>query len=149
MVTDGVRCTDAGQVAARSSCYDESASGLIQINRGAGEIRHAAIPDTERTAMTDPASLAQHIYPFDARGIGKRFRHAAIFGALDALLPGEAMRFVNDHNPVPLLAQLRQCYGEKLDIQYRQHEAGAIVIDFTIVAAANDGKGCGCGCGCN
>ena len=25
------------------------------------------------------------IYPFDARGIAKRFRHAAIFGALDAL----------------------------------------------------------------
>ena len=27
------------------------------------------------------------IYPFDARGIAKRFRHAAIFGALDALRP--------------------------------------------------------------
>ncbi len=25
------------------------------------------------------------IYPFDARGIAKRFRHAAIFGAIDAL----------------------------------------------------------------
>lgn len=28
------------------------------------------------------------LYPFDARGIAKRFRHAAIFGALDALSPG-------------------------------------------------------------
>ena len=28
---------------------------------------------------------ADSIYPFDARGIAKRFRHAAIFGALDAL----------------------------------------------------------------
>ena len=37
------------------------------------------------------------IYPFDARGIAKRFRHAAIFGALDALNSGETMRFVNDH----------------------------------------------------
>jgi hypothetical protein len=27
-------------------------------------------------------------YGFDARGIAKRFRHAAIFGALDALEPG-------------------------------------------------------------
>lgn len=25
------------------------------------------------------------IYSFDARGVAKRFRHAAIFGALDAL----------------------------------------------------------------
>ena len=39
------------------------------------------------------------IYPFDARGIAKRFRHAAIFGALDALRAGETMRFVNDHDP--------------------------------------------------
>ena len=42
------------------------------------------------------------IYPFDARGVAKRFRHAAIFGALDALQAGETMRFVNDHDPLPL-----------------------------------------------
>ena len=49
-----------------------------------------------------------NLYPFDARGIGKRFRHAAIFGALDALTPGETMRFFNDHDPVPLLRQMEQ-----------------------------------------
>ena len=70
------------------------------------------------------------IYPFDARGIAKRFRHAAIFGALDALLGGETMRFVNDHDPIPLLDQLRQRYGERIDIRYQQREPGAIVIDF-------------------
>jgi Uncharacterized conserved protein (DUF2249) len=37
------------------------------------------------------------IYPFDARGVAKRFRHAAIFGALDALSRGEIMRFVSGH----------------------------------------------------
>ena len=70
------------------------------------------------------------IYPFDARGIAKRFRHAAIFGALDALHPGETMRFVNDHDPLPLLDQLVARYGETVTIQYRQREPGAIVIDF-------------------
>ena len=70
------------------------------------------------------------IYPFDARGIAKRFRHAAIFGALDALRPGETMRFVNDHDPLPLLAQLRERYAERVDIRYLQRDAGAIVIDF-------------------
>jgi uncharacterized protein (DUF2249 family) len=73
---------------------------------------------------------ADAIYPFDARGVAKRFRHAAIFGALDALVPGETMRFVNDHDPLPLLEQLRQRYGEAVSIQYRQREPGAIVIDF-------------------
>ena len=70
------------------------------------------------------------IYPFDARGVAKRFRHAAIFGALDALHPGETMRFVNDHDPLPLLDQLAARYGERVSIEYRQREPGAIVIDF-------------------
>lgn len=70
------------------------------------------------------------LYPFDARGIAKRFRHAAIFGALDALFPGETMRFVNDHDPLPLLEQLRQRYGDAVAINYVQREPGQIVIDF-------------------
>ena len=70
------------------------------------------------------------IYPFDARGIAKRFRHAAIFGALDALRTGETMRFVNDHDPLPLLDQLGQRYGEAVEIAYRTREPGQIVIDF-------------------
>lgn len=72
------------------------------------------------------------IYPFDARGVAKRFRHAAIFGAIDALQPGETMRFVNDHDPLPLLEQLRSRYGERVAIEYRQREPGAIAIDFIV-----------------
>ena len=73
-------------------------------------------------------------HPFDARGIAKRFRHAAIFGALDALHPGETMRFVNDHDPLPLLRQLQERYGERLSVNYVQREPGAIVIDFGVQA---------------
>lgn len=73
------------------------------------------------------------LYPFDARGVAKRFRHAAIFGALDSLTPGETMRFCNDHDPLPLLAQLQQRYGDKVEIEYVQREPGAIVIDFSVV----------------
>ena len=73
---------------------------------------------------------ADRLYPFDARGIAKRFRHAAIFGALDALTPGETMRFVNDHDPLPLLDQLRHRYGDAVSIEYRRREPGEIVIDF-------------------
>ena len=73
---------------------------------------------------------ADAIYAFDARGVAKRFRHAAIFGALDALGPGETMRIVNDHDPLPLLGQLQARYGEAVSIEYRQREPGAIAIDF-------------------
>lgn len=75
---------------------------------------------------TDPSA----IYPFDARGVAKRFRHAAIFGALDSLTPGETMRFCNDHDPLPLLHQIDQRYGPHVEIQYRQRVPGEIVIDF-------------------
>lgn len=89
--------------------------------------------------MTHACNYAtpEAIYPFDARGVAKRFRHAAIFGALDALTPGETMRFVNDHDPLPLLNQLYARYGEGLHMAYLQREPGAIVIDFTrqVIAA--------------
>ncbi len=75
------------------------------------------------------------IYPFDARGIAKRFRHAAIFGALDALHPGETMRFVNDHDPLPLLDQLEARYGAMVRVDYEQRGPDGVVIDFVNVEA--------------
>lgn len=84
--------------------------------------------------MSQPHSQLspEAIYPFDARGVAKRFRHAAIFGALDALQQGETMRFANDHDPLPLLAQIAQRYGNRIGIEYQQREPGAIVIDFSV-----------------
>ena len=79
--------------------------------------------------------MIDSVYVFDARGIAKRFRHGAIFGALRALHPGETMRFVNDHDPLPLLAQLQQAFGDALDIRYVKREAGEIVMDFEVRAA--------------
>ena len=70
------------------------------------------------------------IHPFDARGVARRFRHAAIFGALDVLQPGETMRFANDHDPLPLLDQLAQRYGEGVTVTYRQRAPEGVVIDF-------------------
>ena len=75
-------------------------------------------------------TTAEAIYPFDARGVAKRFRHAAIFGALDPLTPGETMRCVNDHDPIPLLNQLQARYGAAIAISYLHREPGQIVIDF-------------------
>jgi uncharacterized protein (DUF2249 family) len=91
-------------------------------------------------------SVSLQVHPFDARGISRRFRHAAIFGALEALHPGDAMRFVNDHDPLPLLAQLQERYGELLSVDYRQREPGAVVIDFALAPTVNSGNDDSC-CG--
>lgn len=100
-------------------------------------------------------------YEFDARGVAKRFRHAAIFGALESLEDGETMRFVNDHDPLPLLNQIGQRYGNQIGMAYVSREAGHIVIDFTIQVNAPEtatqpapmaAQGCGGGsggCGCS
>lgn len=81
-----------------------------------------------------PAPASSPAHPFDARGVAKRFRHAAIFGALDALTPGETMRFVNDHDPLPLLRQIEQRFGDTVSVTYRRREAEGVVIDITIEA---------------
>lgn len=110
--------------------------------------------------MTEFQTLNSSVFPFDARGVAKRFRHAAIFGALESLHDGETMRFVNDHDPLPLIDQINQRYGGQISVAYVAREAGNIVIDFSIrlratTAAANESEnqtgGCGGGgggCGC-
>ncbi len=70
------------------------------------------------------------VHAFDARGVAKRFRHAAIFGAIDALMPGETMRFYNDHNPLPLLQQLKDRYGASIEVNYLTQEPEGVIIDF-------------------
>lgn len=77
--------------------------------------------------------VTEGVYFFDARGIAKRFRHAAIFGALAALQRGETMRFCNDHDPLPLLAQIRSRFAGAVEIVYVSKEPGAIVIDFKVM----------------
>jgi Uncharacterized conserved protein len=84
-------------------------------------------------AQDSPMSTTvEGVFPFDARGIAHRFRHSAIFGALSALRPGETMRFCNDHDPLPLLAQIEDRFGDKVQISYVAREPGEIVIDFLI-----------------
>jgi uncharacterized protein (DUF2249 family) len=73
------------------------------------------------------------VHGFDARGVAKRFRHAAIFGALQSLRPGETMRFTNDHDPLPLLHQLSQAFGEAVQIEYVRREPQEVVIDFHVI----------------
>lgn len=73
-----------------------------------------------------------NLFTFDARGISKRFRHAAIFGALKSLAPGETMRFINDHDPLPLLAQIERAFGDAVEIRYVSRGPEAVMLDFEV-----------------
>ncbi|SFZ73398.1 DUF2249 domain-containing protein [Chitinimonas taiwanensis] len=101
--------------------------------------------------------ISDNTFVFDARGVAKRFRHAAIFGALEALREGEVMRFINDHEPLPLLQQIGQRYREQVRIHYVDHNPEQVVIDFSVhplnhseaAAGGGCGSGQGSGCGCS
>ena len=54
----------------------------------------------------------------DARLIPHAVRHAAIFGALDALTTGQTLVLVAPHDPQPLLTQARARYGEDMTVEY-------------------------------
>jgi uncharacterized protein (DUF2249 family) len=109
--------------------------------------------------MTDSTSF--NPFDFDARGIARRLRHGAIFGAIESLGHGERMRFVNDHDPLPLLYQIEQRYGSQVRFEYVERRPQQVVIDFVIAVAeatiaANDGEAAGCdggaggaSCGCS
>lgn len=54
----------------------------------------------------------------DARAIPHAIRHAAVLGAVASLTPGKALALVAPHNPLPLLAQIREAHGESIQISY-------------------------------
>lgn len=54
----------------------------------------------------------------DARVIPHAIRHGAIIGAFGQVRPGSAMALIAPHNPLPLLAQLEDLFGDDLDVSY-------------------------------
>lgn len=54
----------------------------------------------------------------DAREIPHALRHASILGAVASLAPGSAMGLIAPHNPLPLLAQIKDAHGDSVEISY-------------------------------
>lgn len=52
----------------------------------------------------------------DVRPIPHAIRHATVFGAFDAIAPGQSLVLVAPHNPLPLLAQLAE--RARIDVAY-------------------------------
>jgi uncharacterized protein (DUF2249 family) len=54
----------------------------------------------------------------DARAVPHAIRHATIFGALDAVRPGEGLVLVAPHDPLPLLAQVHDRFAGAFGTEY-------------------------------
>lgn len=90
--------------------------------------------------------------PLDVRSVPPPQRHPMIFGAFDALAPGEAFEIVNDHDPVPLYFQFEKTRLGQFDWRYL--EAGPERWHVRIARVAQgvpsgDTSGCCGGCACS
>jgi uncharacterized protein (DUF2249 family) len=112
-------------VAAPDVSVTELLGGMHELLGGADERRTG--PGTEAAGAnrsenvhacscgeTDPPSWPE----LDARGIPHAIRHATIFGALDGVRPGEGLVLLAPHDPLPLLAQLRQRTADEYAVDY-------------------------------
>lgn len=63
-------------------------------------------------------SSREELPELDARLIPPAIRHGAIFGALDSLAPGTALALVAPHDPLPLLRQIGERYGDDVEATY-------------------------------
>lgn len=76
----------------------------------------------------------------DVRPMPPRVRHETIFGELDALLAGETLRLVNDHDPAPLRYQLDATRPGQLRWEYVEEGPEEWAIDITCRAHVVDAR---------
>lgn len=97
-------------------------------------------------------SQPQTVSSIDVRTIPPRERHPRIFGALGALVAGQSLQIVSDHDPRPLLYQLATSYPGEFGWEYV--EQGPDVWRLDIGRQGEDAGpgeeehgGCDCCCG--
>jgi len=76
----------------------------------------------------------------DARTLHPRNRHQTIFERLAALDPGETVRLVNDHDPVPLHYQLDAEHPDQFRWEYVEAGPERWVVDLTNRARVVDAR---------
>jgi uncharacterized protein (DUF2249 family) len=70
----------------------------------------------------------------DGRTIPHAVRHAAIFGALEAIQLGFALDLIAPHDPLPLIAQLEKARPGAFSLSYVERGPEAWRVRFTRVA---------------
>lgn len=81
------------------------------------------IPIQQTSSGTTGCGCGGHddgIPVFDVRTVPHAIRHAAVFGAFDAIAPGDSPILIAPHAPLPLLAQL----SERAPIEVRYLSEG-------------------------
>ena len=81
-------------------------------------------PDSHASGSSGSASACgcaddgAQVPTLDARVIPHAIRHASILGAVASLTPGRALALVAPHDPLPLLAQIKDAHGDAIEVSY-------------------------------
>lgn len=65
-------------------------------------------------------------------------RHGAILGALASLQPGTAMVLIAPHDPLPLLGQVYDIYGDAIEVAYLDRAPQAVRLKLTKTHAVSE-----------
>ena len=88
--------------------------------------------------------------PLDLRQLAPSERHALIQGSFAALLPGQTLQLINDHDPQPLKAQLELRSPGLLDWKYLEQgpQVWRVEIGKNAVSTSAAAGSCCSGGGC-
>lgn len=101
----------------------------------AGPIGHEHVDTTTGTTATCAcAHDDSEAIILDSRTIPHAIRHAAIFGALEAIQPGISLDLVASHDPLPLLATLERKHPDVFSISYLGSGPEVWTLRFTRIA---------------
>jgi uncharacterized protein (DUF2249 family) len=101
----------------------------------AGPIGHEHADATPGTSTTCAcAHDDSEAIVLDSRTIPHAIRHAAIFGALEAIQPGISLDLVASHDPLPLLATLERTHPDMFSISYLGSGPEVWTLRFTRIA---------------
>lgn len=79
---------------------------------------HTSAPAEQGHAAACGCAHDEAVPVMDVRPIPHAVRHGAVFGALAATPPGSALVIIAPHDPLPLLAQLRERFS--IEVSYLQ-----------------------------
>ncbi|TFC09627.1 DUF2249 domain-containing protein [Cryobacterium algoritolerans] len=103
---------------------------LSDLRPGHPEATDAAAPGHNCQCDHDDAETIV----LDGRTIPHAVRHAAIFGALEAIRLGFALDLIAPHDPLPLIAQLEKSRPGAFAVSYLERGPEAWQVRFTRVS---------------
>jgi len=89
------------------------------------------IPVTEAKHSCQCGHENEALPELDAREVPHAIRHGAILGALASLQPGAALVLIAPHDPLPLLGQMRDLYGDAVEVEYLDRAPKAVRLKLT------------------